>query len=201
MATQSINFPYIAGESGLLIRLRSLSDRSIVATQSSSELSNKNGIQTAIFVDIPASNYLTQLVDVSEDILAQDTIKLTLTDNIFWVDSVTMPSSGLPISSLGVDAISDSSISSSAVTKIQNGLATSVQVSGIPNQVISNQMPESYATSGVNMTLAQALYMIHQSINHFAISGAIISVKKLDGSEAATFTLNSPSKPTSRTRS
>ena len=70
----------------------------------------------------------------------------------------------------------------------------------IPTGVALHTLTESYAAAGSEMTLAQALYMIQQSITEFAISGVNISVKKLDGTEAASYTLNSSTRPSSRTR-
>jgi len=67
--------------------------------------------------------------------------------------------------------------------------------------ILTTQMTESYAADGTAPTLAQALFLIQQSIGDFSISGTTISVKKLDGSsEAATYTLDSATAPTSRTR-
>ena len=74
------------------------------------------------------------------------------------------------------------------------------QFSYIPTGIATHTLTESYANSGSEMTLAQALYMIQQSITEFAISGVTISVKKLDGTEAASYTLNSSTRPSSRTR-
>jgi hypothetical protein len=74
-------------------------------------------------------------------------------------------------------------------------------VSGVPYDVITFNLPQSYAGSGIEPTLAQALYMIQQSVTHFDITGTVISVKKLDGTEAATYSLNSATAPTSRRRS
>ena len=74
------------------------------------------------------------------------------------------------------------------------------QFSHIPTGVATHTLTESYAAAGSEMTLAQALYMIQQSITEFAISGVTISVKKLDGTEAASYTLNSSTRPSSRTR-
>lgn len=68
--------------------------------------------------------------------------------------------------------------------------------------ILTTQMTESYAADGTAPTLAQALFLIQQSIGDFSISGTTITVKKLDGSStAATYTLDSSTLPTSRTRS
>lgn len=71
----------------------------------------------------------------------------------------------------------------------------------IATAVHTTQMTESYAADGTAPTLAQALYLVMQSMTEMAISGTTITVKKLDGSTtAATFTLDSATTPTSRTR-
>ena len=71
----------------------------------------------------------------------------------------------------------------------------------LPSDLFTTQMTESYAIDGAAPTLAQALFLIQQTIGDFSISGTTITVKKLDGSTtAATYTLNSATLPTSRTR-
>ena len=60
---------------------------------------------------------------------------------------------------------------------------------------------ESYAGDGAAATPAQLLYMILCSVSEFAISSTTITGKKLDGSTTAmTWTIDSASSPTSRTR-
>lgn len=62
-------------------------------------------------------------------------------------------------------------------------------------------MTESYASDGAAMTPAQALYMILCAVSEFSISSTTITGKKLDGSTTAmTWTINSATSPTSRTR-
>lgn len=63
-------------------------------------------------------------------------------------------------------------------------------------------MTESYAADGSTATPEQMFYMIWASLSEFAISGTTITAKKLNGSTTAmTFTLDSATDPTSRTRS
>lgn len=91
-----------------------------------------------------------------------------------------------------------------------NGLAANVITAAsmaadasteITASVLGTAMTEAYPTDGNTMTVAQALYLIAQSIGEFSISGTTITVKKLDGSTtAATYTLDSSTTPTSRTR-
>jgi hypothetical protein len=60
---------------------------------------------------------------------------------------------------------------------------------------------ESYAADGVEGTPAQMLYLMQQAFTEFNINGAIMTIKKLDGSStAAVFTMNSVLQPTARTR-
>lgn len=71
----------------------------------------------------------------------------------------------------------------------------------IADAILTRQMTESYAADGVAPTLAQALLLIQQSIGDFSVSGTTLTVNQLDGSTAAaTYTLDSATAPTSRTR-
>lgn len=67
--------------------------------------------------------------------------------------------------------------------------------------VLTSQLTEAYAADGTAPTLAQAIFLIQQSLHEFAIVSTTRTVKKLDGSTtAATFTLDSATTPTSTTR-
>jgi len=69
------------------------------------------------------------------------------------------------------------------------------------SDVLTTQMTEAYAADGTAPTLAQAIFLIQQTIGDFAIAGTTITTKKLDGSTtAATYTLDDGTSPTSRTR-
>lgn len=61
-------------------------------------------------------------------------------------------------------------------------------------------LTESYAAEGATLTGAQALYQLISIGGDFAISGTTISCKKLDGTEALTYTTDDATNPTSRTR-
>ncbi len=66
---------------------------------------------------------------------------------------------------------------------------------------LTTAMTESYAADGVTPTLAQAIFLVQQSLTDFSISGTTITVKKIDGSTtAATLTINDNTTPTSVTR-
>ena len=67
--------------------------------------------------------------------------------------------------------------------------------------VWTTALTESYASDGAAATPAQLLYMIYCTVGEFSISGTTITGKKVDGSTTAmTWTINSASDPTSRTR-
>jgi hypothetical protein len=66
---------------------------------------------------------------------------------------------------------------------------------------MGSTLTEAYATDGAAATPAQLLYMIWSALAEFSISSTTITCKKLDGATTAmTFTLDSASAPTSRTR-
>lgn len=68
-------------------------------------------------------------------------------------------------------------------------------------QIWTTALTEAYASDGSAFTAAQGLFMIWSALSEFAISGTTITCKKLDGSTTSmTFTLDSSSAPTSRTR-
>jgi len=69
------------------------------------------------------------------------------------------------------------------------------------SDILTTQMTEAYAADGTAPTLAQAIFLIQQTIGDFAIAGTTITTKKIDGATtAATYTLDDGTNPTSRTR-
>jgi hypothetical protein len=65
----------------------------------------------------------------------------------------------------------------------------------------SAALTEGYAADGAAPTLNQMLYQIWSALSEFSITGTTITAKKLDGATTAmTFTLDSATVPTSRTR-
>jgi hypothetical protein len=90
------------------------------------------------------------------------------------MDSVTLPADIITASSLAADAV---------------------------QEIWTTTLTEAYATDGSAFTPAQGLFMIWSALSEFAISGTTITAKKLDGSTTSmTFTLDSSTAPTSRTR-
>lgn len=67
--------------------------------------------------------------------------------------------------------------------------------------VLTTQMTEAYAADGAAPTLAQALFAIQQFLQERGVSGATLTVNRLDGTTPAmTFTLDDDTAPTSITR-
>lgn len=68
-------------------------------------------------------------------------------------------------------------------------------------EILTTQMTEAYSADGAAPTLAESLHLIIAVLTEFAISGTILTAKKLDGSTAAAiFTLDDDTNPTSLTR-
>lgn len=84
------------------------------------------------------------------------------------------------------------------------GASVSADIAAVPTvaEILTTAMTEAYAADGVAPTLAEAIFLIQQTIGEFAISGTTVTVKKLDGAAtAAAYTLDDGTSPTSRTRS
>ena len=78
---------------------------------------------------------------------------------------------------------------------------TGTTLDGKLDGVWTTAITESYAADGSAGTPAQMLYMIWCAVHEFSISSTTITGKKLDGSTTAmTWTIDSASEPTSRTR-
>ena len=83
-------------------------------------------------------------------------------------------------------ALDSNALAASAATEI----ATATQTSA---------MTESYRTAGVSPTLAQALFELLAHMGDSSITGSTKTLKKIDGTTAKTFTLDSSTAPTSIT--
>jgi hypothetical protein len=78
---------------------------------------------------------------------------------------------------------------------------SAAQVNAEVDTAFTTQMADSVSTDGTIATREQALYMILQTLQEFAISGTTLTVKKVDGSTTLmTFTLDDGTNPTSLTR-
>lgn len=69
------------------------------------------------------------------------------------------------------------------------------------SDMLTQQMVESYAANGVAPTMAQALFLIQQSIGDFGIVGTVLTVRNLAGDPVATYILDDATNPTDRNRS
>lgn len=106
----------------------------------------------------------------------------------------TIPTGWLTAAGIAADAITAAKIATGAIDA--DALAADAVA-----EILTTQMTESYAADTVAPTLAQAVFMIMQSLNQAAISGTTKTVKKIDKTTAAaTFTLDSATDPTSITR-
>lgn len=86
-------------------------------------------------------------------------------------------------------------------TTITGRIDAAVSTRATPAQILTTALTEAYAADGAAPTLSQLLFLVLAALTEFAISGTTISVKKLDGTtEAATYTLDDDTNPTSRTR-
>lgn len=103
------------------------------------------------------------------------------------------------VGSVGADGITASSIAANAIGASELAADAATEIA---DAVIARTLgTESYAADGAVPTLAQAMFLIMQTIGEFAIASTTITVKRLDGSTtAATYTLNDATTPTSRTR-
>lgn len=119
-----------------------------------------------------------------------------------WLGSpVTLSSGNLPDVNIG--EISDDAGAADNLESDYDGIGYAKPLSTMPalvTEILTTQMTEAYAADGVDPTLAQALFLIQQSIGDFSISGTTLVVKKVGGSTAATYTLDDASNPSSRTR-
>jgi hypothetical protein len=104
------------------------------------------------------------------------------------ITTASFASGAINAAAIAADAIGASELAADGITEIVTG-------------VLTTAMTEAYPTDGSTMTVAQALYLIAQTIGEFSISGTTLTVRRTDGSTtAATYTLNDATSPTSRTR-
>lgn len=101
-----------------------------------------------------------------------------------------------------VNAEVDTGLADVGLTPTVTGrIDTTVSSRATPAQILTTALTEAYAADGVAPTLSQGVFLLLQALTEFAIVGTTITVKRLDGSTtAATYTLDSATTPTSRTR-
>ena len=137
--------------------------------------------------------------DPATDAVANVTLCATTTTNtdMRGTDNAFLAASApTNFSALGINVGGDISV----VTLVDTTTANTDMVAE-PVTLLTTQMSEAYAADGVAPTLAQAIFLIQQTIGDFSIAGTTITTKKIDGSAtAATYTLDDGTSPTSRTR-
>ena len=119
------------------------------------------------------------------------------------VDAVKVVTDAISTNGSGLSAIPwNSSWDAEVQSEVADGLAAyDPPTKAEMDAMWTTAMVESYASDGSAATPAQILYMILCAVSEFAISSTTITGKKLDGSTTAmTWTINSASSPTSRTR-
>lgn len=131
------------------------------------------------------------------------------------IDAATFAAGAIDATAIADNAIDAGAIAANAITaaKIADGAidaatfaAGAIDATALASNVITDiwqgtALTEAYAADGAAATPAQLLYLILAALTEFSISGTTITVKKLDGSTtAATYTLDSDTAPTSRTR-
>jgi hypothetical protein len=93
----------------------------------------------------------------------------------------------------------DQSLIIAATDAITSAIAALEDIS--VTDILTTQMTESYAATGVAPTLAQSLFWVQQVLTELSFSGTTGTVKKLDGATTAgTLTLDDADDPTSLTR-
>ncbi len=89
-----------------------------------------------------------------------------------------------------LDTITDTGVTAVALTS-----------AAITDVWSTDALTELYNAQGAEGTPAQLMYLILSAVTEFDISGTVMTCKELDGSTpAATYTLNSATSPTNRTR-
>ena len=174
-----------AGQSRVITAYTGSTDTATVDTWTTTPTGT---IVYVVFAGSPASTSLIPAVNATQ--FAGQTITAAA--------GVTLPSS----------VASPTNITAGTITTVTNltnaptaGDLTATMKTSVATAALTTAMTESYAADGATMTLAQACYLIAQTIGDFSVSGTTLTVKKLDGSTtAATYTLDSGSAPTSRTR-
>lgn len=103
------------------------------------------------------------------------------------ITAASIATDAITAAKIAADAIGASELAADAVTEIAAG-------------VLASTLTETYASVNAAPTLQQALFQIQQMLHDFVISGTTLTVRKLDGTTAMTFTLDSTTVPTTIAR-
>lgn len=108
------------------------------------------------------------------------------------------------VGSVAGQTLANLDVASSTLATATNLAVTDGKVSTVITNLaalFTTALTESYAANGAAPTLAQAIFLIQQTLTEFAISGTTLTIKKKDHSAiAATLTLDSSTAPISATR-
>jgi len=125
-----------------------------------------------------------------EDQVVQQALTQNMTANVIQWAAGGVASLDGALVQVNVQTVDANAITSAAIT---NGFCQKIFEAAA--------IAEDYAADGASATPAQLLYMLWSMLSEFAIAGTTITCKKLDGTTTSmTFTLNSATTPTSRTR-
>jgi hypothetical protein len=111
------------------------------------------------------------------------------------ITTVTNVTNDVGITQAGADKVWSTAARSLTVT-------TGFRLSSVGvDDIVRTGLTEGYAADGATFTLEQGMYMLWSALQEFSIAGTTITGKKLDGSTTSmTWTLDSSTAPTSRTR-
>lgn len=150
-----------------------------------------------------AANFNALGIESDGDLTKVDLVATTTTNtDMVGTDSALLASSApTNFGALGIESDGDiTKVNLCANTTLVDTVTTNTDLVSVAD-ILTTQMTEAYAADTVAPTLAQAIFLIQQTIQQFAITGTTITVKKLDKSTtAATYTMDDDNSPTSRTR-
>lgn len=168
-------------------------------------LASPNALNLSAF--LPGSSAAGTPEFTATDTLAGDVHSWDLTGqsagiyDLVLIDSVTLERVATVLGYVHRDTAETVYLDRSSV--VDDAVVHDIQsASNVANQVLTQQMTESYAANGVAPTLAEAIFAVHQMLMSFGISGANWTVKKLDNSTTAfVVTMNDATNPTGVSRS
>ena len=172
----------------------------ITSGTGTAQLSVASGLVTLAAVThtgatIPTVTTVTNRVTANTDQLAGQTVTAA-TSVIFPASISSLTAEGvrseLAVELGRIDTTVGSRLSSASYTSPPTAVA-------IADAVLTTGMTEAYRAAGVAPTLAQAAFELIAHMGKASISGTLKTLKKLDGTTAKTFTLDSSTTPTSIT--
>lgn len=170
-------------------------------------------IATGVWQDTTAGDFTTAL-SVGKSIMNGVSLgtgltvaRCTLTDTLTTYTGNTVQTGDsfarIGAAGAGLTAIGDTRMANLDAT-VSSRLATSgytapPSAATIATTVLTTQMTESYRSAGTAPTLAQAAFELIAGVLDHSISGTTKTLRKIDGTTAKTYTLDSSTAPTSIT--